>query len=87
MLWNAMDGHQGYLMQYYRLSSEKRMELYLELEPSLLVYQHEDYNKSQKVLQAKVKELEEKNNELMNMKDDLAKIKQRLSASENYQKV
>lgn len=84
---NAMDGHQGYLMQYYRLSTEKRKELYLELEPSLLVYQHEDYNKSQKVLQTKVKELEEKNKELMNMKDDLAKIKQRLSISENYQKV
>ena len=59
----------------------------MEIELSLVVYQNEDYNKSQKVLQTKVKELEEKNKELMNMKDDLAKIKQRLNVSENYQKV
>ena len=84
---NAMDGHQGYLMQYYRLTPDKRLELYQELEPSLLIYQHTDYHKSQKELQTKVKELEERNKELMDMKDDLDKIKQRLSISEKFQRV
>lgn len=84
---NAMDGHQGYLMQYYRLSTDKRLELYQELEPSLLIYQHTDYHKSQKALEIKVKELEEKNKELMDMKDDLAKIKYRLNISEKCKKV
>ena len=82
-----MDGHQGYLMQYYRLTPDKRLELYQELEPSLLIYQHTDYHKSQKELQTKVKELEERNKELMDMKDDLDKIKQRLSISEKFQRV
>ena len=35
---NALDGHQGYLMQYYRLPPEKRSEMYRELEPKLLIY-------------------------------------------------
>ncbi|MEX0854679.1 MAG: tyrosine-type recombinase/integrase [Nitrosopumilaceae archaeon] len=35
---HALDGHRGYLMQYYRLSREKRAEMYKELEPHLLIY-------------------------------------------------
>ena len=84
---NAMDGHQGYLMQYYRLSPDRRLELYQELEPSLLIYQHNDYNKSQKILQIKVNELEEKNKKLMKIQLDMEKIKQRLNISEHFNKV
>lgn len=62
-------------MQYYRLSSEKRLDLYQELEPYLLIFQNSDYTKSQKILEKKVHELEEKNKELMNIQDDLVKIK------------
>ena len=32
-----MDGHFGYLEQYYRLDPKKRAEMYKELEPELLV--------------------------------------------------
>jgi len=34
---NALDGHSGYLPQYYRKSPEERAKMYLELEPSLLI--------------------------------------------------
>ena len=47
---NAMDGHQGYLMQYYRLSAEKRSEMYLALEPHLLIYANESVVKSHEKL-------------------------------------
>ena len=47
---NALDGHQGYLMQYYRLSAEKRAELYRELEPHLLVYSNDIVTRNQEKL-------------------------------------
>ena len=34
---NSMDGHFGYLEQYYRLDPKKRAEMYKELEPELLI--------------------------------------------------
>jgi len=34
---NALDGHSGYLKQYYRKSAEDRAKMYLELQPRLLV--------------------------------------------------
>ena len=51
---NAMDGHQGYLMQYYRLSPEKRVEMYRKLEPYLQVYSDEKLTKTQEELREKV---------------------------------
>jgi len=54
---NALDGHQGYLMQYYRLSQETRAELYCKLEPFLWVYGN--HTKSQE-LEDKVRDLEKK---------------------------
>jgi len=34
---NALDGHSGYLEQYYRLTPKRRGEMYLELEQDLLI--------------------------------------------------
>lgn len=39
---HKMTGHGGYLMEYDRYDDKKKLELYLKLEPSLLVY--ENYN-------------------------------------------
>jgi integrase len=55
---NALDGHQGYLMQYYRLSPETRAELYQKLEPFLCVYGNIS-TKTQE-LEDKLKDLEKK---------------------------
>jgi len=53
---NAMDGHTGYLMQYYRLSFEKRAEMYSELEPYLLIYTDERIAQNQEELRGKVQD-------------------------------
>ena len=34
---NALDGHTGYLENYYALTSERRAEMYKELEPELFI--------------------------------------------------
>ena len=34
-----MTGHRGYLEEYNRYSLEKKLEMYLELEPQLFVYE------------------------------------------------
>ena len=34
---NALDGHSGYLEQYYRLTPQRRGEMYQELEQDLLI--------------------------------------------------
>jgi len=34
---NALDGHSGYLPQYYRKTHEEKARMYLELEPDLLI--------------------------------------------------
>ena len=34
---NSLDGHTGYLEQYYALTPERRSEMYKELEPELLI--------------------------------------------------
>ena len=82
---NAMDGHQGYLLQYYRLTKEKRAELYLKLEPYLLVYGNEqlvqDHEQLREQLWKKSKEIDLlKENDLItndaiaNLSDQLMKL-------------
>ena len=34
-----MTGHGGYLMQYDRLTKDAKLEIYLELEPELVVFE------------------------------------------------
>ena len=60
---NALDGHTGYLEQYYRLEPQERASKYLELEQDLLiesVIPSRDKAKDQKIalLETKVAELQ-----------------------------
>ena len=70
---NALDGHQGYLMQYYRLSKEKRAELYRELEPHLLVYVDDSVTKMHEKLVKKSEEQELQIEKLSKMIERLQK--------------
>jgi len=61
---NALDGHSGYLDQYYRLEPKKRAEMYKELEPDLLIESvkvHADENKDKMIttLQEQMAKLQE----------------------------
>jgi len=61
---NALDGHSGYLDQYYRLEPKKRAEMYKELENDLLIESvkvHADKNKDKMIttLQEQMAKLQE----------------------------
>ena len=61
---NALDGHSGYLDQYYRLDPKKRAEMYKELENDLLIESvkiHADKNKDKMIttLQEQMAKLQE----------------------------
>ena len=84
---HKMIGHGGYLPQYDRMSDEKKLEWFLELEPKLII----DPTEKQKIaihnLEIEKSELEKKNEELKKVQLDVEKIKKRLSISETHQKV
>ena len=61
---HKMTGHGGYLMQYDRLSIDEKLEMYLKLEPELLVY---DLSKKD----AKIAGLETKNKRIEKLEQDL----------------
>ena len=63
---HSLDGHTGYLPQYYRLTSEERVQMYRELEPSLLIYGSEELAKTQKEIQT----------QLQFLKDEVSRYKQ-----------
>jgi len=76
---NALDGHQGYLMQYYRLTEEKRADLYRELEPFLYVYGNDSFAISQKELKEKIHHLEKQELEYEKISQENKSIKAELS--------
>jgi len=61
---HKMTGHGGYLLEYDRYDDKKKLELYLKLEPSLLVY--ESYNE----------DVAELRDELKNVKKEMGKYKE-----------
>ena len=94
---NALDGHQGYLMQYYRLSPEKRAELYRKLEPHLLIYgndsvgdlQEDLLKKSQEISILKSKDsmkdeaISNLSDHLIHLENELNQLRMELSKTQN----
>jgi len=64
---NAMDGHSGYLKQYYALEESERIKKYLELEPNLSIY-------STKTETEKDKKITEMEKEMDKMKNKMARL-------------
>lgn len=64
---NAMDGHSGYLKQYYALDEQERIKKYKELEPHLLIY-------SSVTETAKDKKITEMEKEMSKMKAKMARL-------------
>ena len=69
---HKMTGHKGYLLQYDRLTDEEKLEMYLTLEPHLLVYDLSIKNETIKTLRVSRQEFEDQ-------KQDLDFIKKMLS--------
>ena len=78
---HKMTGHGGYLMQYDRLTDEEKLEMYIELEPNLLIY---DQTKNEE----KIRKLRETNTKLEDQSEELkdqAKLIKELKVEQEYQ--
>ena len=65
---HMMTGHGGYLMEYDRLEEEQKLQMYLELETELLVY---DQTKNQ----LKIKKLQEANTRIADLEQEFEDFK------------
>ena len=65
---HKMTGHGGYLMQYDRLTTEEKLEMYIELEPDLLI---DDTVRKD----TKIEELEEKNQRITNLESNQIQLR------------
>ena len=64
-----MIGHGGYLMQYDRMNEEEKMDMYIVLEPDLVVY---DQTKNK----LKIEHLEEENSSISQLREEVKKLKE-----------
>ena len=67
-----MTGHGGYLMQYDRMTEEEKMDMYIELEPDLVVY---DQTKNK----LKIEQLEEENASISQIKEEVGRLREQLA--------
>ncbi len=88
---NALDGHTGYLEQYYRLSEEERARMYMELEPSLLVYSNDQDLKIRKDLEEKfekkTQEVDQLTKLVLEIKQELEKVRKKQERYEKTRKI
>ena len=69
---HKMTGHGGYLMQYDRMTEEEKMNMYIELEPDLVVY---DQTKNK----LKIEQLEEENASISQIKEEVGRLREQLA--------
>ena len=77
---HMMTGHGGYLMEYDRLEEEQKLEMYLDLESELLVY---DQTKNK----LKIKKLQEANLKLSEQSEEINDLKRRMAYLERTRSV
>ena len=66
---HKMTGHGGYLMQYDRMTEDEKMNMYIELESDLVVYE-QTKNK------LKIEQLEEENSSISQLREEVKKLKE-----------
>ena len=66
---HRMTGHGGYLMEYDRMTEEEKMDMYIELEPDLVVYE-QTKNK------LKIEQLEEENASISQLREEVRTLKE-----------
>jgi len=100
---NALDGHTSYLGQYYRISSEERMQMYRKLEPHLVIYgdnteqsgllkdqievRDKEIGKLTNLIMEMKMSLDRREKEFEDIRGELEKLKQWRQISENYKLV
>jgi len=66
---HKMVGHGGYLMQYDRMTDEEKLQLYLELEPDLVVF---DQTKNE----LEIEKLKQENETIEQLRDEVRKLRE-----------
>lgn len=66
---HKMTGHGGYLMQYDRLTEEEKLDMYLELEPELVVFE-------QTKNELEIKKLRDENGVIMSLREEVEKLRE-----------
>ena len=98
---NALDGHTSYLGQYYRISSEERMQMYRKLEPHLVIYgdnteqsgllkdqievRDKEIGKLTNLIMEMKMSLDRREKEFEDIRGELEKLKQWRQISEKYE--
>ena len=79
-----MTGHGGYLMQYDRMTEDEKLEMYIELEPDLVVFDQTKNELEIAKLRDKVDGLDELKKEVQKLRENQAKSdKQRIEEMRN----
>ena len=76
-----MIGHGGYLPQYDRMSDEKKLNWFLELEPKLIIDSSVRLREENKLKEQKIKEMQiEKDVRISKLEDVVAELAKRLDS-------
>ena len=70
---HRMTGHGGYLMQYDRMTEDEKLEMYLQLEPELAVFEQTKNELEIKRLREKVEVIDELKQEVQKLREAQAK--------------
>lgn len=82
---HRLTGHGGYLMQYDRMTEDEKLQMYLELEPELVVFDQTKSELEITRLRDKVNEIDELKKEVQKLRENQAKIdKQRIEEMRNH---
>jgi len=72
---HKMIGHGGYLPQYDRMSDEKKLAWFLELEPMLIIDEERRLHEENKKLEKEKSKLEKRNKEFEELKTEIREMK------------
>ena len=70
---HRMTGHGGYLMQYDRMTEDEKLEMYLQLEPELAIFEQTKNELEISRLRDKVEEIDELKQEVQKLREAQAK--------------
>ena len=70
---HKITGHGGYLMQYDRMTEDEKLEMYLQLEPELTVYEQTKNELELSRLRDKVEQIDELKQEVQKLRETQAK--------------
>jgi len=78
---HKMIGHGGYLPQYDRMSDEKKLGWFLEVEPKLIIDERVRLREENRIKENKIKELEsDKDRRMVNLEEVVTELAKRLDA-------